>query len=236
MIHNLVINALQAMSKAGAIKLRASNITLETVADLPLQPGRYVEIAIQDKGHGIAPENLLKIFDPYFTTKSMGSGLGLTMSYTIIKRHDGHITVESEVGNGTIFRIFLPATEEVPENTADAENRTVKGEGRILVMDDEEILRKVAERMLLELGYEAACARDGAEAIEMYKKTKCSEQAFDAVIMDLTIPGGMGGKETIKKLLKIDPKAIVVVSSGYSNDPIMSSYEKYDNCFGIDFQ
>ena len=226
-IHNLVINALQAMSKGGAIKLRAGNITLETVADIPLKPGRYVEITIQDQGNGIAPENLPKIFDPYFTTKSKGSGLGLTMSYTIIKRHDGHITVESEVGNGTIFRIFLPATEEVPENTADAENRTVKGEGRILVMDDEEILRKVAERMLLELGYEAACARDGAEAIEMYKKTKCSEQAFDAVIMDLTIPGGMGGKETIKKLLQIDPKAIVVVSSGYSNDPIMSCYEKY---------
>jgi len=226
-IHNLVINALQAMSKGGAIKLRASNITLETVADIPLKPGRYVEITIQDQGNGIAPENLPKIFDPYFTTKSKGSGLGLTMSYTIIKRHDGHITVESEVGNGAIFRIFLPATEEVPEETADTENRAVKGEGRILVMDDEEILRKVAERMLLELGYEVACVRDGAEAIEMYKKTKGSEQAFDAVIMDLTIPGGMGGKETIKKLLQIDPKAIVVVSSGYSNDPIMSSYEKY---------
>ena len=137
-IHNLVINALQAMSKAGAIKLRASNITLETVADLPLQPGRYVEIAIQDKGHGIAPENLLKIFDPYFTTKSMGSGLGLTMSYTIIKRHDGHITVESEVGKGTTFRLYLPAIEEFPEETADIEDRKARGEGRILLIDDEE--------------------------------------------------------------------------------------------------
>jgi two-component system cell cycle sensor histidine kinase/response regulator CckA len=137
-IHNLVINALQAMSKAGAIKLRASNITLETVADLPLQPGRYVEIAIQDKGHGIAPENLLKIFDPYFTTKSMGSGLGLTMSYTIIKRHDGHITVESEVGKGTTFRLYLPAIEEFPEEAADIEDRKARGEGRILLIDDEE--------------------------------------------------------------------------------------------------
>jgi two-component system cell cycle sensor histidine kinase/response regulator CckA len=226
-IHNLVINALQAMSRGGAIKLRARNITLETVSNMPLKPGRYVEITIQDQGNGIAPEYLPKIFDPYFTTKSKGSGLGLTMSYTILKRHDGHITVESEVGKGTLFHIFLPATEEVPVEIVDLENHAIKGEGRILVMDDEEILRKVAERMLSELGYEVACVRDGAEAIELYEKTRGSKQAFDAVIMDLTIPGGMGGKETIKKLLKIDPKAIVVVSSGYSNDPIMSSYEKY---------
>jgi len=127
----------------------------------------------------------------------------------------------------TVFRIYLPATEEVPVKTADTEIGIIKGEGRILVMDDEEILRKVAERMLHELGYEVTCVGDGAEVLEMYEKTKGSEQAFDAVIMDLTIPGGMGGKETIKKLLKIDPKAIVVVSSGYSNDPIISSYEKY---------
>jgi len=119
-IHNLVINALQAMSEGGAIKLRAGNITLETVADMPLKPGRYIEIKIQDQGNGIAPENLLKIFDPYFTTKSKGTGLGLTTSYSIIKRHDGHITVESELGKGTLFRIFLPATEEVPAEIKDA--------------------------------------------------------------------------------------------------------------------
>ena len=121
MIHNLVINALQAMSKGGAIKLRAGNITLETVSDIPLKPGRYIEINIQDQGNGIAPEDLPKIFDPYFTTKAKGSGLGLTMSYTIIKRHDGHITAESEVGKGTVFRIFLPATAEVPVEIADRE-------------------------------------------------------------------------------------------------------------------
>ena len=226
-IHNLVINALQAMSKGGKIKLQAGNISLQNVADIPLKPGRYVEITIQDQGSGIAPEYLPKIFDPYFSTKSKGSGLGLTMSYTIIKRHDGHITVKSDVGKGTVFRIFLPATEEVPVSAADSEIGVIKGEGKILVMDDEEILRKVVERMLLETGYEVTCVGDGAEALIMYEKAMGSEQAFDAVIMDLTIPGGMGGKETIKKLLKIDPKAIVVVSSGYSNDPIMSSYEKY---------
>jgi PAS domain S-box-containing protein len=226
-IHNLSINALQAMPNGGAIKLRAVNIILETVSDMPLKPGRYVEIRIQDHGHGIAPENLLKIFDPYFTTKLKGSGLGLTTSYSIIKRHDGHITVESELGKGTLFRIFLPAAEEVPAESEDAESRVVKGEGKILVMDGEEDLRNVAERILLKLGYEVACVRDGTEALERYEKARQSGQSFDAVIMDLTIPGGMGGKETIKELLKIDPAAVVVVSSGYSTEPIIAGYGKY---------
>ena len=229
-IHNLVINAKQAMPKGGEIKLRTDNITLGEVSDLPLMPGRYVEIMIQDQGHGIAPEHLPKIFDPYFTTKSKGSGLGLTMSYTIIKRHDGHVTVESEIGKGTTFRIYLPATEEFPEAAADIKDRAARGEGRILIMDDEEILRNVAERMLVELGYEVACVTDGAEAIDLYERTRGSANAFDAVLMDLTIPGGMGGKEAIKKLLKIDPKAIAIVSSGYSNDPIMSNYKKFGFC------
>ena len=226
-IHNLVINAMQAMSKGGKIYLEAKNVYLDTIYDMPLTPGRYIFIKIQDQGVGIAQEDLPRIFDPYFTTKSDGTGLGLTMSYTIIKRHDGHITVESELDEGTTFLIYLPATDEVPEENTGLENRTVAGEGRILVMDDEEILRNVAERMLQEIGYEVECVRDGTEALEYYEKASQAGQAFDAVLMDLTIPGGMGGKETIKELLKIDPAAVVVVSSGYSNDPIMSSYEKY---------
>jgi CheY-like chemotaxis protein len=226
-IHNLVINAMQAMSKGGKIYLEAKNVYLDTIYDMPLTPGRYIFIKIQDQGVGIAQGDLPRIFDPYFTTKSDGTGLGLTMSYTIIKRHDGHITVESELDEGTTFLIYLPATDEVPEENTGLENRTVAGEGRILVMDDEEILRNVAERMLQEIGYEVECVRDGTEALEYYEKASQAGQAFDAVLMDLTIPGGMGGKETIKELLKIDPAAVVVVSSGYSNDPIMSSYEKY---------
>ncbi len=148
------------------------------------------------------------------------------MSYTIIKRHEGHITVDSEVGQGATFQIYLPATEEVPEEAGDRETRPAQGNGRILVMDDEESIRTVAERMLLKLGYEVQCVQDGAEAIKHYKQAKRNGQPFDAVIMDLTIPGGMGGKETIEKLLKIDSRAIAIVSSGYSNDPIMSNYEK----------
>jgi PAS domain S-box-containing protein len=226
-IHNLVINAIQAMPRGGQIKLTAGNVTIEKMFDLPLNPGRYVIITIQDQGEGIASENLSKIFDPYFTTKTKGSGLGLTMTYTTIKRHDGHITVASEVGQGTAFQIFLPATEEVPEESSDSAARAVKGEGKILVMDDEEILRKVAERMLLKLGYEVQCVRDGAEAIELYEEAKGTGRSFDAVIMDLTIPGGMGGKETISQLLRVDSQARCVVSSGYSNDPIMSNYKRF---------
>jgi PAS domain S-box-containing protein len=226
-IHNLVINALQSMSGGGEMRLKAENVCLEKIFDLPLPPGCYVVIKLQDQGSGIAQEDLSKIFDPYFTTKSEGSGLGLTMSYTIIKRHDGHMTVESEFNKGSTFKIYLPATEELPEPAGEREVLPVAGEGRILVMDDEESLRKVAERMLRELGYEVKCVPDGAETIRQYQQSIKIGQPFDAIIMDLTIPGGMGGKETIKKLLEIDSNAIAIVSSGYSNDPIMSDYGKY---------
>lgn len=226
-IHNLVINAMQAMSSGGEIQLVAKNILLAEISDVPLNAGRYVLIELQDQGSGIEPEHLPYIFDPYFTTKSKGSGLGLTISYATIKRHDGHITVASERDSGTTFRIYLPASEVRPEELAIEDNLAVKGEGRVLVMDDEEILRKVAERMLLELGYEVQCAEDGLAAIELYEKALLSGNPFDAVIMDLTIPGGLGGKETIKKLLHIDSSATAIVSSGYSNDPIMSNYEKF---------
>jgi len=226
-IQNLVINAMQAMSGGGEMRLVAENFNLKKLSDLPLPPGRYVVIKVQDQGTGIAQEYLSKIFDPYFTTKSEGTGLGLTMSYTIIKRHDGHMTVESEVGRGATFKIYLPATEEVPKESGNREIRPAKGYGKILVMDDEASLRKVAERMLLKLGYEVHCVHDGAEAIKYYKQAQQSGQSFDAVIMDLTIPGGMGGQKTIEKLLEIDSKAVAVVSSGYSNDPIISNYKKY---------
>ncbi|CAB1057011.1 Sensory box histidine kinase/response regulator [Olavius sp. associated proteobacterium Delta 1] len=226
-INNLVINAMQSMSSGGEIRLIADNITIEKILGLPLIPGRYVVIKIQDPGEGISQINMPQIFDPYFTTKSKGSGLGLTMTYTTIKRHDGHITVDSEVGRGTTFTIYLPATEEEPEKAGDQEALPAGGDGRILVMDDEETLRKVAARMLLELGYEVHCVPDGAEAIKQYKQAQESGLTFDAVIMDLTIPGGMGGKEAIEKLLEIDPQAKAVVSSGYSNDPIMSNFKKF---------
>jgi PAS domain S-box-containing protein len=229
-IHNLAINAVQAMPQGGTIRLHASNATLGARSGLPLDAGRYVKISIQDEGLGIPQEHLAKIFDPYFTTKHQGSGLGLSMSYTTIHAHDGHIAVDSDMGEGTTFRIYMPASHEKLVEKGDREDRLVKGEGRILVMDDDESIRNVTEKILLELGYDVGCASDGAETIAIYQDAMRSGQPFDAVIMDLTIPGGMGGKETILQLLRIDPKVAAIVSSGYSNDPIMSDFEKYGFC------
>jgi CheY-like chemotaxis protein len=226
-IHNLVLNAVQAMPDGGAIQLQAFNIVMEAQSGLPLAPGRYIKISIHDQGLGIPAEHLSKIFDPYFTTKHQGSGLGLTMTFTTIKRHDGYLTVDSETGKGTTFYIYMPASDEELHVSNDLEIFPMKGQGKILVMDDEEAIKNVAQRMLVELGYEVECVSDGAEAINIYKEAAHFGRPFDAVIMDLTIPGGMGGKETIQQLLAIDPQVKTIVSSGYSSDPIMSDFEKY---------
>jgi len=215
--------------------LHARNATLEALSGLPLEAGRYVKITMQDEGLGIPKEHLAKVFDPYFTTKHRGSGLGLTMTYTTIHGHDGHIAVDSEMGKGTTFRILMPASGEELVESGDRAARLKKGEGKILVMDDEETIRNVTEKILMELGYDVSCASDGAETIVLYQDAIRSGRPcdavimrpFDAVIMDLTIPGGMGGKEAIQQLLKIDPQVTAIVSSGYSNDPIMSDFEKY---------
>ena len=226
-IHNLALNAVQAMPQGGTILLHARNVDLEDQSGLPLEGGRYTKISLQDEGLGIPRDHLAKIFDPYFTTKHKGSGLGLTMTYTTIHAHDGHIAVESEMGKGTTFRIYMPASHEELVESEDREARLKKGSGKILVMDDDEAIREVTEKILMELGYEVGSASDGAETIALYRDAAQSGHPFDAVIMDLTIPGGMGGKEAIQQLLRIDPKVSAIVSSGYSNDPIMSEYEKY---------
>jgi PAS domain S-box-containing protein len=225
-IHNLVINAVQAMPQGGTMQLHARNATPEALSGLPLEAGRYVEITLQDEGLGIPREHLSKVFDPYFTTKHKGSGLGLTMTYTTIHAHNGHIALDSEMGKGTTFRIYMPASGEKLVESEDRAARLKKGTGKILVMDDEESIRKVTEKILMELGYEVCCASDGAETIALYQDAARSGRPFDAVIMDLTIPGGMGGKEAIQQLLSIDPQVTAIVSSGYSNDPIMSDFEK----------
>ncbi len=226
-IHNLALNAIQAMPQGGTIRLHARNATLEALSGLPLEAGRYVKISLQDEGLGIPREHLAKIFDPYFTTKHQGSGLGLSMTYTTINAHDGHIAVESEMGKGTTFRIYMPASHEELVESEDREARLKKGAGNILVMDDDEAIRQVTEKILMELGYEVCCASDGAETIALYQDAARSGRPFDAVIMDLTIPGGMGGKEAIQELLSIDPQVTAIVSSGYSNDPIMSDFKKF---------
>jgi PAS domain S-box-containing protein len=223
-INNVVINADQAMPEGGIVHVAAENLIIAERRDLPLKPGRYIRISIKDQGVGIAAKCLSKIFDPYFTTKQGGSGLGLAAAYSIIRNHDGHITVESQLAVGTTFHIYLASAKAVPEKE---EIKLTKGQGRILVMDDEVPLRKMIGRMLGVLGYEAEFARDGAEAIEKYKKAKESANPYDAVVLDLIVPCGMGGKECIAELLKIDPEVKAVVFSGYSEDPVLSNFQGY---------
>jgi two-component system, cell cycle sensor histidine kinase and response regulator CckA len=227
-ISNIVINADQAMPRGGIIKVNAENTTVGENVLSSIQRGRYVKITIEDQGIGIPKEYLPKIFDPYFTTKRKGSGLGLATAYSIIRNHNGYIEVESESGRGTKFYIYIPASEKKVEEK-EAVQKGVEGvsRGRILIMDDEVIIRRAAGKVLSRLGYEVEYAKDGSEAIELYIGAKQRNKPFDVVIMDLTIPGGMGGKEAIERLIEMDPEVKAIVSSGYSDDPIMSDYRGY---------
>ena len=226
-INNLVINAVQAMPAGGVLRISCKNVKIGSADPLPLDKGDYVKISIQDQGTGIPKELLASIFDPYFTTKQKGSGLGLATSYSIVKKHDGLITVESEMGKGTIFDIFLPAISGRVNEQHEEEGCLVSGRGKILVMDDEDIVREIITEMLKRLGYEVEGVKDGVEAIELYRKHAETGSPFVAVIMDLTIPGGMGGKEAIRQLRELYPEVKAIVSSGYSNDPIMAEYGEF---------
>jgi len=226
-IGNIAINAKQAMPSGGTVKISLRNIEEGEENDPSGQPKRYIEISIKDEGYGIPEEYLSKIFDPYFTTKQDGSGLGLASCYSIVRKHEGTIDVESKVGSGAVFHIRLSAVEKAGDGEPPCRKGVVRGKGRVLVMDDEEMIREMACEMLKELGYEVESASDGKEALELYSKARERKEHFDAVIMDLTVPGGMGGREAVERLRAIDPQARVVVSSGYSNDPVLSNYESY---------
>ncbi len=226
-INNLVINAVQAMPDGGVIRVGASNVRVSHGPGNPLPSGRYVRISIRDNGVGIPEENLKKIFDPYFTTKQQGSGLGLATSYSVIRKHGGLMTVRSKVGRGSTFSLYLPASEGTVDSMTTTKRTCVAGTARILLMDDDEIIRDMANEMLTELGYEVAVCRDGAEAVAAYENAHGSRTPFDVVIMDLTVPGGMGGTVALQKMLMIDPKVKAVVSSGYSNDPVMGDFSQY---------
>ncbi|MBI5047883.1 MAG: response regulator [Deltaproteobacteria bacterium] len=225
-LHNLIINAEQAMPDGGVINMRCENIDVDENS-LILKKGRYVKLSVQDNGIGIPEENVNRIFDPYFTTKEHGSGLGLAISYSIIKKHDGLIAVESKLGKGTTFYIYLPASDKKITKSNKLEEKLYTGKEKILVMDDEALIRELLNELLSHIGYAVELAKDGSETIEKYRKAVKSGCPFDAVIMDLTIPGGIGGKEAIKQLLEIDPNTKAIVSSGYSNDPIMAEYKNY---------
>jgi PAS domain S-box-containing protein len=226
-INNLIINADQAMPEGGTIAIECENMSLEPDNAFLLQAGRYVKIDIQDQGTGIREEHLNKIFDPYFTTKQKGSGLGLASAYSIVQRHNGRMTVESTLGTGTTFHVYLPAVESESAEAKEKSEMLMTGKGRILVVDDEEIVREVAGEMLRAMGYEADSASDGNEAIRRYREARQAGEPFHAVIMDLTMPGGMGGKETMEKLREIDLDVKTIVSSGYSNDEVMANFKDF---------
>ncbi len=226
-IHNIILNANQAMPEGGKIRIVTENITLATNTGLPLKEGRYLKVTVQDKGTGISEEHLKNIFDPYFTTKEAGRGLGLSITYSIINQHDGLITAKSNLGAGTTFTIYLPASEKQVEENKSVECTAIPGDGKVLIMDDEEVFGKSVVEFLSIKGYTVEYAEDGGKAIELYKKAQEGPQPFDAVILDLTIRGGMGGKTVIKKLLEIDSDVKAIVSSGYSNDPVMANFIEY---------
>lgn len=226
-INNLIINAVQAMPEGGTVYVAAENYVVTIQPTLPLRPGQYVKISIRDEGVGIPEEYLPKIFDPYFTTKQTGSGLGLAISYSIIKRHDGHIAVESRPAVGTTFYIYLPASPYKVFAEKIEETKVYAGKGRILIMDDVEEIRHTVVEMLSFLGYEVKLARDGAETVELYKKARETGRPFDVVIMDLTIRGGIGGRQTIARLREIDPHVKAIVSSGYPTNPAMIHFRQY---------
>jgi len=227
-LHNLAINADQAMPEGGTITIYCENAVLAEGVVPRLAPGRYVKVRIEDSGIGIPGDHLAKIFDPYFTTKQRGSGLGLATAYSIVQKHGGHIAVASKIGAGATFTLYLPASTgaRAAKKREEAKPLTA-GSGTLLIMDDEESVRRTAGDALARFGYSAAFAENGSRTIELYQQALEAGKPFDAVIMDLTIPGGMGGKETLQRLVEIDPAVKAIVCSGYSNDPIMAEYRSH---------
>ena len=236
-IHNLVINARQAMPDGGVLTIRGTNLVFGSSTQIKgttLSPGFYIKLSFSDEGGGMTQEQLNNIFDPYFTTKDTGAGLGLTTVYTIIRRHDGIITVESAPGEGATFDIYLPASSQIQEIDSvpqtQEQSPLQRGEGRILIMDDETDICDLAAKSLSQYGFEVETCDNGADTIELYRRSKEMGNPFQAVLMDLTVQGGMGGEEAIGHLKKIDPDVKAIVSSGYRNVSIMSNYKEHGFC------
>jgi CheY-like chemotaxis protein len=196
----------------------------------PLTPGRYLELTLSDTGSGISPEHVSRIFEPYFTTKEQGSGLGLATVYSITKKHQGHISVESELGKGTTFRLWLPAAKMAPSTPQEGRSVLEPMKGRVLFMDDEEPIRSMVEVLLGRLGLTVKTVGDGAEMLKEFSAARDQGEPYDAVIMDLTVPGAMGGREGMRELLKIDPNVRAIVSSGYSGDPVLANFRAHGFC------
>ncbi len=227
---NLLINAKQAMPGGGEVGISAENIVVEGAGAAPVAPGKYVRVTVSDTGTGIPRRNLQKIFDPYFTTKNQGNGLGLTIAHSIISKHGGHIQADSDGVKGASFTFYLPSSDKMPlQDTVKKKVDKRKG-ARVLIMDDDRIIRVVISKILKAEGMEVLEAFNGAEAVSSYSKALNEGRRFDVILMDLTIAGGECGKETVSRILSVDTDARAIVISGYSNDPVMSDYGKYGFC------
>jgi PAS domain S-box-containing protein len=226
--HNLLLNAAQAMTYRGRVRVVAENVGLGASAGVPVAPGRYVRVRVIDEGAGIDPKHIGRIFDPYFTTKTSGSGLGLSMTHSILARHGGHVTAESRLGEGATFSVYLPAsaapfaTHETPAPSPSEASPT-----RVLLMDDDDLVRRVAARVLLSSGFDVVDCADGAAAITEYERARAAGQPFHAVALDLMVRGGMGGIETLASLRTLDPFVKAIVVSGYCDDPVMADPAKF---------
>ncbi|MBK7398111.1 MAG: PAS domain-containing protein [Myxococcales bacterium] len=226
-LHNLLLNATQAMVEGGAVVVTLTNVRLGVDAGEPLPAGDYVRIDVVDQGSGIAPEIREKIFDPFFTTKQKGSGLGLASAYSIVRNHEGHIDVESVPGRGSRFSVFLPASAKPWSKPPPPPSPATMRPWRILVLDDEPMIANVTRRILGARGHEVVTVADGSEAVASWVRQRDAGQPFDLAVLDLTIPGGMGGKEVVAHLLEVDPSTRAVASSGYSNDPVMANHRAH---------
>jgi CheY-like chemotaxis protein len=230
-IKNMVMNAKEAMPSGGTIVVSCENVSITPQDKLPLIKEDHIKISIHDEGIGIPEENISKIFDPYFTTKGMGSqkgvGLGLAICYSIIRKHNGYILIDSVPGKSSTFQIFLPATKKDVIEVCIEDGTIRHGKGRILIMDDEEMILKIARELLQLMDYEVTTAQNGEETIGFYKQAMQLKKPFDAVILDLAIPDGMGGKEVMRELIAIDPHVKAIISSGYLNDPVMKNFKEY---------
>ncbi|HEX2843612.1 MAG TPA: ATP-binding protein [Candidatus Limnocylindria bacterium] len=233
-VQNLVLNAMQAMMPAGGtLEIALRNVEVDgsnQPARTPIVPGRYVCVSVRDTGQGISAEHLTRIFDPYFTTKEKGSGLGLAISYSIVRAHGGVITVESEVGVGSCFSVYLPASGVAAVQPAEIKPRVQPARlagGRVLLMDDEPMVGEVAQQMLESLGYEAVLAASGAEAIDRFREAEEAGTPFVAAVLDLTLTGGMGGAEAVTHLKAIRADVLAIVTSGYADDPVMARFREY---------
>jgi CheY-like chemotaxis protein/two-component sensor histidine kinase len=226
-VQNLISNAMESMPYGGIITVTTDNAHLGD-GDIPtLEPGRFVRIDVVDTGGGIDDDDLDRIFDPFFTTKSGQTGLGLATAFSIVRSHGGAIVVHSDTEQGTRFSVYLPASDEKRLQPEDSAEDSLKGHGRLLIMDDDEAVRSAAAELLETIGYSVATAGDGAEAISLYTEAMEAGKPFGAVVLDLTVPAGIGGRETMTRLLDIDPDVKAIVSSGYSTDPVMANYREH---------